>query len=282
MTEAAWEAGSNSTSKREPSSIPRRVGRCARRSARGPGRRRGPTSTVTVPDSILARSRMSLISLRRSLPADWMVSAYSTCRGSSGLPDCRPAARRGSACCCSGVRSSCDMLARNSDLYFDVRASCRAFSSSAWRVCSTSSFLRSTSAFCSARRAAFSSSEALLCCSSSWRLCSSARQRLRLLQQPLRPAVRLDGVEHDPDALDEQIEELVVRRAEALEGGQLDHGLHLALEENRQHDDVQRRRRAEAGRYLDVVRRNAAEDDLLLFASSIISPSVGQPSSSGV
>ena len=74
------------------------------------------------------------------------------------------------------------------------------------------------------------------------------RQRLRLLQQLLRPAVGLDGVEHDPDALDELIEELVVRRAEALEGGQLDHGLHLALEENGQHDDVERRRLAEAGR----------------------------------
>ena len=38
----------------------------------------------------------------------------------------------------SGVRSSCDMLARNSDLYLEVRASCLAFSSSAWRACSTS------------------------------------------------------------------------------------------------------------------------------------------------
>ena len=50
----------------------------------------------------------------------------------------------------SGVRSSCDMLARNSDLYFEVSASSAAFSSSARRACSTSRFLRSTSAFCSA------------------------------------------------------------------------------------------------------------------------------------
>src|SRR5439155_1218418 len=48
------------------------------------------------------------------------------------------------------------MLARNSDLYLEVRASCVAFSSSAWRACSTSAFLRSTSAFCCARRRAFS------------------------------------------------------------------------------------------------------------------------------
>src|ERR671927_264569 len=34
----------------------------------------------------------------------------------------------------SGVRSSCDMLARNSDLYFDDRASCSARSSSSRRA----------------------------------------------------------------------------------------------------------------------------------------------------
>ncbi len=38
----------------------------------------------------------------------------------------------------SGVRSSCDMLARNSDLYFEVSASSVAFSSTARRACSIS------------------------------------------------------------------------------------------------------------------------------------------------
>ena len=36
-------------------------------------------STVTVPDSILERSRMSLMRLSRSVPAPWMVRANSTC-----------------------------------------------------------------------------------------------------------------------------------------------------------------------------------------------------------
>ena len=36
-------------------------------------------STVTVPDSIFDRSRMSLIRLSRSVPAPWMVRANSTC-----------------------------------------------------------------------------------------------------------------------------------------------------------------------------------------------------------
>jgi hypothetical protein len=73
----------------------------------------------------------------------------------------------------SGVRSSCDMFARNSDLYFDVSASCDAFSSSACRACSTSRFFRSTSTFWSARSFALSSSSALLRCSSRCRICSS-------------------------------------------------------------------------------------------------------------
>jgi len=54
----------------------------------------------------------------------------------------------------SGVRSSCDMLARNSDLYLEVKASCSAFSSISQRASSTSRFLASTSAFCRASSAA--------------------------------------------------------------------------------------------------------------------------------
>ena len=38
-------------------------------------------STVTVPDSIFDRSRMSLISVSRSVPAEWMFLAKSTCFG---------------------------------------------------------------------------------------------------------------------------------------------------------------------------------------------------------
>ena len=54
-------------------------------------------STVTVPDSIFDRSRISLIRLSRSVPAPWMVRANSTCFGRQDcLPDCRSAAGRGS------------------------------------------------------------------------------------------------------------------------------------------------------------------------------------------
>src|SRR2546425_5826047 len=62
------------------------------------------------------------------------------------------------------------MLARNSDLYLEVRASCSAFSSSARLACSTSRFLRSTSFFCSSSKRAFTTSSSLVCCSTCcWR-----------------------------------------------------------------------------------------------------------------
>src|SRR5687768_6807807 len=73
----------------------------------------------------------------------------------------------------SGVRNSCDMFAKNSDLYFDVRASCDAFSSSACRACSTSRFFRATSSFWSTNSLAFSSNSALVCCNSSCCACNS-------------------------------------------------------------------------------------------------------------
>ena len=107
-------------------------------------------SRATVPDSSLDRSRMSLISLRRSVPDERMIVAYSICFGRrlpSGLAASSWARINRLL---SGVRSSCDMLARNSDLYREVRASCSAFSSTSAFADSTSSLLCSTSAFCSA------------------------------------------------------------------------------------------------------------------------------------
>ena len=130
-------------------------------------------STVTVPDSIFDRSRMSLIRLSRSVPAPWMVRANSTCladRLPSGFSvSCWPRIRM----LLSGVRSSCDMLARNSDLYFEVSESSVAFSSSARRACSISWFFLSTSTLRSASCWAFCSSCSLVCCSSFCCVCSS-------------------------------------------------------------------------------------------------------------
>ena len=68
------------------------------------------------PASTLERSRMSLIRSSRSEPAVWIVRANSICRSvrlPSGLSPSSFARMRREL---SGVRSSCDMLARNSDL----------------------------------------------------------------------------------------------------------------------------------------------------------------------
>ena len=154
----------------------------------------------------------------------------------------------------SGVRSSWDMLARNCDLYLEVSASCSAFSSSPagrsiWRSSLDSRLAGSP----------FSTSSLLLQLVL-LRLLAPELARL-LLQSRLSPSsccwlcsswvsdcdcfssssVRMFAamrVEHDADALGELVEERQVDLAEAVEGGQLDDRLDLALEEHRQHDDV--------------------------------------------
>ena len=69
-----------------------------------------------MPDSILARSRISLMSASRSVPAWLTVCAYCTCF-SVKLPSWLSASwRERISKLFNGVRSSCDMLARNCDL----------------------------------------------------------------------------------------------------------------------------------------------------------------------
>ena len=110
----------------------------------------------------------------------------------------------------SGVRNSWDMLARNSDLYLDVSASSMAFSSSACRACSTSEFLRSTSAFCSARSLALVPNSSLVCCSSLWRDCSSTVSCWDCVSRPFGTHRGLDGVEDRADALGQLVEKCEV------------------------------------------------------------------------
>ena len=250
-----------------------------------------------VPDSILERSRMSLISASRSVPEEWMVSAKRVCFGVR-LPSAFSASMFARISrLFSGVRSSCDMFARNSDLYFEVRASCSAFSSSARLACSTSRFFRSTCRFCSASSSRFFLQlvvgllqllllvlEQLFGSLQRRRLLFEPLvgrgqqlllalqffgQRLRLLQQFLRPHGGRDGVQHDTDTLGELIEERQVDVAEPVEGGQLDDGFDLAFEQHRQHDDAQRRRLAQPGADLDVIRRHVGEQDALLLQRAL-------------
>ncbi|MCY1515091.1 hypothetical protein D9M68_496670 [compost metagenome] len=65
-------------------------------------------------------------------------------------------------------------------------------------------------------------------------------EQLRLLEQLLGAHVGFDGVEHDADRLGELVQEHLVDGAVGRERGHLDDRLDLGLEEDREHDDIQR------------------------------------------
>ena len=143
-------------------------------------------------------------------------------------------------------------------MYFEVSASCSAFSSSARSRLSISRFLRSTSSFCSDEQLAPSpraprwSAAALPAAAAALEPEHAPASSLGL-SQLLRVCSRSDcdclssspshrrgdGVEDDADALGELVEEGQVDVAEAVERRQLDDRLDLALEQHRQDDDVE-------------------------------------------
>ena len=94
-------------------------------------------------------------------------------------------------------------------------------------------------------------------------------QALRLLQELLGTHVGADHVQHDADRLGQLVEEDLMNGAERIERRQFDDGLHLALEQYRQHDDVERRRLAQARADLDVVRGHPGEQDGLLLQRAL-------------
>ena len=94
-------------------------------------------------------------------------------------------------------------------------------------------------------------------------------QLLRLLQQVLRPHRRFDRVEHDADRLRELFEERQVRRGERLQRRQLDHGLRFTFEQHRKHDDVLGAGGAEAGVDAGVVGGDLGQQDALFFERAL-------------
>ena len=147
----------------------------------------------------------------------------------------------------SGVRSSCDMLARNSDLYFDVSASSAACSSSAPRACSISWFLRSTSTFCSASSCAFCSNCSLVCCSSRCLVCNSLASCCDCCSRPSVCIVASIEFSTMPMPAVSCSRKEICRSVNEANRSQLDHCLHLAFVQHRQHDHIVRRRPEQAG-----------------------------------
>ena len=176
----------------------------------------------------------------------------------------------------SGVRSSCDMLARNSDLYLEVRASCLAFSSRAWRACSTSRFLRSTSSFwCGEQAGLF-----LQLLVGLLQLLLPALQllgeRLRLLEQVLRAHVGFDRVEHDADRFGELIEERLVRRVERSNEASSSTAFTWPSKTTGSTMMFCGAALAQAGGDADVVRRHIGEQDLLLLQGALADQALAQ------
>ena len=89
------------------------------------------------------------------------------------------------------------------------------------------------------------------------------RQRLRLEQQLLGARVRVDRVQDDADRLRELVEERLLDLGERRERGELDHGHHRLLEQDREDDDARRRGLAETRRDLDVVLGRLRDHDRL-------------------
>ena len=170
----------------------------------------------------------------------------------------------------SGVRNSCDMFARNSDLYFEVSASCLAFSSSAWRACSTSVVLAFDFRVLLGQQLGFFLQL----------LVGLLQFFLPALQAPCasdcdclsRSSVRMFAsivLSTMPMRFHELIEERLVRRAEPFERRQLHDRLHLAFEQHRQHDDVRAACAAQPGSDLHVIGRHIREQDRSLLQRAL-------------
>ena len=95
----------------------------------------GSRSSSILPDSTLARSRMSLIKLRRWLPLSYMAAAYPFSSSSRLLISSSWRTWEKPIMAFRGVRSSWDMLARNSDFAW-LADSASFTASSSWFVLS--------------------------------------------------------------------------------------------------------------------------------------------------
>ena len=199
-------------------------------------------STVTVPDSILDRSRMSLIRLSRSVPAPWMVRANSTClavRLPSGLsPSCWPEDQ-------DAVERRAQLVRHvGEELGLVFRGQRQLGGLLLQRAARLLDFLilalHLDVALGELLRLLLELLVGLL--QLALLRLQFAGELLRLLEQPFGLHRRLDAVEHDADAGGQLLEERHLQRGELAERGELDHRLDLAFEQHRQHDDVARNR----------------------------------------
>ena len=179
------------------------------------------------------------MSWSRSEPAEWMTFAYSTCLAVRFRPGFCASSRARISRLFSGVRSSCDMFARNCDLYCEASASClaRAPRSLPWPARSPRSWPRCPLLGGQQRRLVLQVGVGplqLLRPGLQLRRprLQLGRQPLRLVEQRVGAGVGDDRVDADPERLGELLEEVDLDRRELGERRELDDAEHLGLEQD--------------------------------------------------
>ena len=211
--------------------------------SRRPANEMSSASTVTVPDSIFERSRMSLMRLSRSEPEEWTLRAKSTCLGTR-LP---PAL---SANCWLRMRIE---LSGRAQLVGHVGEELGLVLGGEGQLGGL--FLERSAGLLDLAVLALDLGVLLgkqPCLGAQFLIgllkLDLARleldgQLLRLLEQALGAHRRLDRVEHDADTRRQLIEEDEVGGREGLERGQLDDRLDVSFEKQGQHHDARGRER---------------------------------------
>ena len=251
LDRARARPASTSTSKREPLLAARAARRSGQAVDEPRERRPAPAATSTLPASIFDRSRMSLISASRSLPADEMVCANLTCS----------AVRLPSWLSASSLARISERVERRAQLVAHVGQELALVLVGALELVglarSSVACARRSSSFCCSSSCVCSSSCALVCSSSAcWvssRACDSLQRAalllellvgdaqllllglqllglaLRLLEQLLEPAV-LRRAHRDAERFGDAGEQLLLRSAEPPEESELDDGMHDAVD----------------------------------------------------
>ena len=106
-------------------------------------------------------------------------------------------------------------------------------------------------------------------------------QPLRLREQRVGPRVRDDGVDVDADRLHQLLKEVLVHLREPVERAGLDHAEDPVLEDDRQHDQVDRRGLAKPGGDLHIVGRGLRHDDGLPGLRHLADQRLAEPELAG-
>ena len=167
------------------------------------------------------------------------------------------------------------MLARNSDLYFEVSASSAAFSSSARRACSTSRVLALDLGVLLGQQLGLGAQFLVGLLQLALARLQFHRELLGLREQAFGAHGGLDGVEDRADALRQQVEEGQRAGIEGLQRGEFDYRLGLAFEQYWQHDDADLPGGAQTRGDLDEIRRHVIQKDALFFDRALPDQALG-------